>query len=93
MFTIMYHVLYPLTESDGIPKKIKILRNINIEVSFKDISIMLSSEDLLNYFNWIITFIVQTNSFGKQSGAVISFKTIAFLLRILIHLQRNYTMT
>ena len=100
MWPKRYHVLAHMTEVDIIPKGISILWNDKLEVEFRDIKNMVSTETLLNYPEWKITFTVHKYAYYKQLGNVISKmdKTIDLLLRknqashILITLQqiRNF---
>ena len=56
---------------------------------------MVSSETLLSYPYWKLTFTVHTDASDKQLGSVISQnnKPISFFSRILSNPQRNYTTT
>ena len=56
---------------------------------------MVSAETLLSYSDWKIQFMVHTDAYGKQLGAIISKnnKPIALFSRILSNPQRNHTTT
>ena len=61
----------PLTEAARGPKGRKISWNDALEDSFKEIKRMVSTETLLNYTDWKITFTLHTYASYKHLGAVI----------------------
>ena len=89
------HVVDPLTEAASGPNGKTIFWNNSLESSFKELKLMVSTENLLSYPNWKLPFTVHTDASDKKLGAFISQnnKHIAFLSRKLSKPQRNYTMT
>ena len=84
-----------LTEAYINPIGRKIFFNDALEIYFKELKRMVSSDALLNYPDCKILFIVHNDASDKQVGAVISQndKSITFLSIRLSKPQRNYTMT
>ena len=66
------HTLAPLLEMGIFPKSRKIICNNKIQVSFKDINIVVFSETLMNYPDCKIMFTVHTGAYDKQFFSVIS---------------------
>ena len=65
-------VLAPLTGATSGPNCRKILWNDALEGSFKELKRMVSTETLLSYLDYILTFTVHTYASVKQLCAVIS---------------------
>ena len=89
------HVLAPLTEAASGPKGRKILWNSALEISFKELNHMFSTDTLLSYPDWKLPFTIHTDASDKQLCAVISQnnKPIAVFYRILISPHSSYTTT
>ena len=89
------HILAPLPQAASVTKGRKILWNDTLEISFKELNLVVSAETLLSYPDQKLTFTVHTYASDKQVGAVIiqNNKTIAFFSRILSKPQRNYITT
>ena len=95
MWTKRSHVLAPLTESASGPKDRKILWNDALEISFKELKRMVSTETLLSYLYRKLLFTFYTDASDKQLGDFIihNNKPIALFSRKLSKPQRNYTTT
>ena len=95
MWPRWYHIISPLTEAASAPKGRKILCNDTLEDSFKELKRMVSAETLLSYPDWTINFMVHTDAYDKQLGALISktIKQIEFFSIRLSKQQCKYTMT
>ena len=91
MCTRCSHILATRTEAAIEPKDKKILCNDALETYFKELNYMVSSEMLLSYPYWTLTFTVHTDASNKKLGAVISQnnKTISFFPKILIKPHHN----
>ena len=87
------HILAPLTEAASGPKGRKILWNVALESSFKELKHMVSDEMMLSHLDWKLPFTVHANSSDKQLVAVIiqNNKPNDFFSRILSKPQHNYT--
>ena len=75
------HRLSPLTEVDSGPKGRTAICNNELEVAFKDIKHMVSTEPLLKYPHWKSPFTIDSDASDKQLGDIISQNNnpIAFL--------------
>ena len=76
-------ILAPLTEAASGPKGRKILWNDRLEISFKEMNLMVSAETLISYLDCKLPFTVHTDASDKHLGAFISHnnKPIAFFSR------------
>ena len=77
------HVLATMIEASIIPKDRGILCNNNMEVYFRQIKRIVSTESLLDYTYWKIPFTVPKDTSNTHMGAVISQndKPVASFLR------------
>ena len=89
------HLLAPLTDEASGPKCIKILWNDALEISFKELKCMVSTDTLISYPDWKLPFAVHIDAFDKQLGDIISQnnKPIAFFSSKSSKPQHNYTTT
>ena len=58
-------MLAPLVEVSSDPKGREIIRNNDLEVDFCEINHIFSTETLLNYPDWKISFMVQKYDYDK----------------------------
>ena len=65
-------ILSPLTEAASCPKYSFVCGIMNLEIYLKELKCMVSSETLIIYPDWKMTFTFHTDAYDKQLGAVIS---------------------